>query len=92
MSATTRTPPLTSLPTLDELIGLEGVTEDNVAAHLLELTCEPAAITHVYTLHAELEGMRLAPVFEQLLTGWKAQGWAISTRLTCSTMLMSWIC
>jgi len=31
----------------------------------------------VFTLHAELEGMRLAGVFEQLLTGWKAQGWAL---------------
>jgi hypothetical protein len=31
----------------------------------------------VFTLHAELEGMRLARAFEQLLTGWKAQGWAV---------------
>ena len=26
----------TTLPTLDELIGVDGVTEDNVAAHLLD--------------------------------------------------------
>ncbi len=31
----------TTLPTMDELIGREGITEDNVAAHLLELTKEP---------------------------------------------------
>ena len=31
----------TTLPTMDELIGRDGVTEDNVAAHLLELTKEP---------------------------------------------------
>jgi hypothetical protein len=31
----------------------------------------------VYTLHAELEGGRLAGAFDQLLTGWKAQGWAL---------------
>ena len=30
---------------------------------------------HVYTLHAELEGQKLAPVFEQLLLGWRAQGY-----------------
>ena len=71
----------TTLPTLDELIGRDGVTPENVAAHLLQLTRQANATGHVYTLHAELEGQRLAPVFEQLLTGWKAQGWQlVSTR------------
>ena len=71
----------TTLPTLDELIGVEAITEGNVAAHLLERTREPYAAGHVFTLHAELEGRRLAPVFEQLLAGWKAQGWRlVSTR------------
>ncbi|HEX8738858.1 MAG TPA: polysaccharide deacetylase family protein, partial [Casimicrobiaceae bacterium] len=67
----------TTLPTLDEMIGVDGVTEDNVAAHLLERTREPLASGHVFTLHAELEGGKLAGVFEQLLTGWKAQGWSL---------------
>ena len=71
----------TTLPTLDELIGRDGVTPDNVAAHLLQLTAQANAAGHVYTLHAELEGQRLAPVFEQLLAGWRAQGWRlVSTR------------
>jgi len=65
----------TTLPTLDELIGLDDVTEENVAARLLAHTTEPIATGHVYTLHAELEGMRLSHVFEQLLVGWRAQGW-----------------
>ncbi len=77
----------TTLPTLDELIGRDGITEDNVAAHLLELTKEPHPMGHVYTLHAELEGMRLARVFEQLLLGWKAQGWTLgSTRALLDTL------
>ncbi|MBP1203809.1 peptidoglycan/xylan/chitin deacetylase (PgdA/CDA1 family) [Duganella sp. 1411] len=68
----------TTLPTLDELLGrvIDGrtITVDNVAAHLLSLTaCAPR--DHVYTLHAELEGQKLAPVFEQLLRGWRAQGY-----------------
>ena len=67
----------TTLPTLDEMIGVDGVTEENVAAHLLERTRDSTIDSHVFTLHAELEGMRLAPAFEQLLLGWKAQGWAL---------------
>jgi hypothetical protein len=30
-------------------------------------------------LHAELEGQKLAPIFEQLLTGWKAQGYRLAS-------------
>src|SRR5436190_5556040 len=67
----------TTLPTLDELIGTGGITEDNVATHLLESTSGPNQRDHVFTLHAELEGMRLAPVFDQLVAGGKAQGWEI---------------
>lgn len=69
----------TTLPTLDELIGVDGITASNVAEHLLKLTGQPPATGHVYTLHAELEGMKLAPVFEQLLQGWRAQGYELVT-------------
>lgn len=65
----------TTLPTLDELIGIDDITEDNVHERLLELTATPA--THVFTLHAELEGRKLAPVFERLLTGWREQGYEL---------------
>src|SRR6266853_893213 len=34
----------------------------------------PAA-GHVYTLHAELEGGKLAPAFDAMLAGWKSQGY-----------------
>ena len=69
----------TTLPTMDELIGVDGITEENVAAHLLELTRETRPAGHVFTLHAELEGLRLAHAFEQLLAGWQAQGWSLGT-------------
>jgi peptidoglycan/xylan/chitin deacetylase (PgdA/CDA1 family) len=67
----------TTLPTLDELIGLDGWHADNVHEHLLRLTEADAPNGHVYTLHAELEGMRLRPTFERLLTGWTAQGYTL---------------
>lgn len=67
----------TTLPTLDELLGVDDITAANVAGHLLEHTAAPATAGHVFTLHAELEGMKLAPVLEQLLIGWKAQGYTL---------------
>jgi len=67
----------TTLPTLDELIGVDGLTPDNVHERLLELTADAPPQGHVYTLHAELEGMKLAPTFEKLLLGWKQQGYQL---------------
>lgn len=76
----------TTLPTLDELIGLEGCNEANVDQHLLALTATEPAISaashgkmqaHVFTLHAELEGMALLPTFEKLLIGWQQQGYEL---------------
>lgn len=69
----------TTLPTLDELIGAGGITPDNVHRHLLRLTENAPATGHVYTLHAELEGQKLAPAFDALLAGWKAQGYALTS-------------
>ncbi len=68
-----------TLPTLDELIGLNGLTPENVPAHLLKLSQSAAsAHGHVFTLHAELEGMKLLPTFERLLEGWRERGDALA--------------
>lgn len=67
----------TTLPTLDELVGTDGITVENVAEYLLGLTQRTPEHGHVYTLHAELEGMALMPVFGKLLAGWKAQGYEL---------------
>lgn len=68
----------TTLPTMDELIGRDGVDADNVADRLLALSAHDGpASGHVYTLRAEYEGQRLLPAFERLLTGWKAQGYEL---------------
>lgn len=78
----------TTLPTLDELVGVDGVTVESVAEHLLKLTeKDPPLHGHVFTLHAELEGMALRPVFEQLLEGWRSQGYAlVATRTLAATL------
>ena len=76
----------TTLPTLDELIGVGDITVDNVAEHLLQLSADRRSTGHVYTLHAELEGMKLAPVFEKLLAGWRTAGHElVSLRDYCAT-------
>ncbi|GAB4120674.1 MAG: polysaccharide deacetylase family protein [Sideroxydans sp.] len=67
----------TTLPTLDELVGRDGLTPDNVAEHVLSLTAAEAPAGHVYTLHAELEGQKWLPVFERLMAGWQAQGYQL---------------
>ena len=66
----------TTLPTLDELVGMDGVDEANVAEVLLKRTSSNKT-AHVFTCHAELEGGRLLHVFDRLLSGWKAQGYMI---------------
>jgi peptidoglycan/xylan/chitin deacetylase (PgdA/CDA1 family) len=67
----------TTLPTLDELLGREingkVMSTETIASYLLELTKEPR--DHVFTMHAELEGQKLAPVLIELLEGWSNQGY-----------------
>ena len=87
----------TTLPTLDELIGLDGVTENNVHETLLAVSAKNASnaatvlgfdiAPQVFTLHAELEGMRLLPVMERLITGWQEQGFTLVATETIATQL-----
>ncbi len=69
----------TTLPTFDELLGRDGIDESNIADAVFRLsvgdaTAHSDAPLHVFTLHAELEGMLLLPAFESLLQKWQAAG------------------
>jgi peptidoglycan/xylan/chitin deacetylase (PgdA/CDA1 family) len=65
----------TTLPTLDELVGLDGLTVEGAVDRLLDLTDTPnAAGLHVYTLHAELEGQQFLPAFLRLIDTWRQRG------------------
>jgi len=69
----------TTLPTFDELLGRDGIDESNIADALFRLSeKQPSAleadVLHVFTLHAELEGMLLLDSFESLLRSWQAAG------------------
>ncbi len=71
----------TTLPTLDELIGLGGIDASNVHLRLLDQT-RSLPRWQVFTLHAELEGMRLRGTLGRLLEGWRAQGYQIVSMRT----------
>jgi undecaprenyl phosphate-alpha-L-ara4FN deformylase len=60
----------TTLPTLDELIGLQS----DPVQHLLLAS---DGRDHVFTAHAELEGGKLIGLFERLLEGWKTRGYEL---------------
>ena len=68
----------TTLATLDELIGIDDRDAMGAADFLLARTAD-ANIDEVFTLHAELEGMKLIDAFERLIAGWKDQGFALGT-------------
>jgi peptidoglycan/xylan/chitin deacetylase (PgdA/CDA1 family) len=75
----------TTLPTFDELLGRDGIDESNIAeavGRCSEKASETQSEIHlqVFTLHAELEGMRLLHAFESLLRQWQSAG-ATITRL-----------
>jgi hypothetical protein len=59
----------TTLPTLDELLGLEGLTPGQVNEQVWGLIREDAL--NVYALHTEVEGGALAETFEAFLQGLK---------------------
>lgn len=70
----------TTLPTFDELLGRDGVDESNIAEALFRRSEKNIAANnlHVFTLHAELEGMLLLDAFESLLTKWLTVGATIT--------------
>jgi undecaprenyl phosphate-alpha-L-ara4FN deformylase len=71
----------TTLPTFDEIIGVDGVNEFTVGETVFRLSAAASADSlQVFTLHAELEGMRLLDAFESLLVKWREAG-ATVTRM-----------
>ena len=69
----------TTLPTLDEIIGSDGIDSSNCWKTIMEKSTEQLPCGHVYTLHAELEGMKLMPVMDKLLEQWTASGFKLIT-------------
>lgn len=62
----------TTLPTYDETIGRGGVTPDTYNGHLLDLVREDGL--NVLTIHAEVEGIVCAELFDAFLAAGRARG------------------
>jgi len=77
----------TTLPTFDELIGVDGRDALGAAKAILHLT-QSNPNDQVFTLHAELEGQKLLPAFKALLQGWLAQGHEL---VTMGQLHRSWL-
>jgi undecaprenyl phosphate-alpha-L-ara4FN deformylase len=79
----------TTLPTFDEVLGLNGVDESTIAETIFKLSagCADPRL-QVFTLHAELEGMLLLEAFEALLLKWRSAG-AVVTRMAAIHALAS---
>jgi peptidoglycan/xylan/chitin deacetylase (PgdA/CDA1 family) len=74
----------TTLPTFDEVLGVDDIDESSIAEHMFGLSDSAAGAPdgnlQVFTLHAELEGMLLLDAFESLLLKWRKAG-AVITRM-----------
>ena len=83
----------TTLPTFDEMLGVDGVDESTIADAVFRLSAtadataanaatagagRPEQALQVFTLHAELEGMLLLDAFESLLVKWRESGASIT--------------
>jgi undecaprenyl phosphate-alpha-L-ara4FN deformylase len=68
----------TTLPTFDEVLGVDGIGEQRIAGEIFARSAAPGRPQlQVFTLHAELEGMLLREAFEQLLVRWRDAGASI---------------
>ncbi|MEA4862562.1 MAG: polysaccharide deacetylase family protein [Victivallaceae bacterium] len=66
-----------TLPTYDEALGRNGVTDENYNDHMLSLLSEDRP--NVLTIHAEAEGGKCADMFRAFLKRCSAQGWKVVT-------------
>ncbi len=79
----------TTLPTFDEVLGVDGMDEHRVAGEIFARSAATARPPlQVFTLHAELEGMLLRGAFEELLVRWRDAGAQITRMAAVHALAM----
>jgi peptidoglycan/xylan/chitin deacetylase (PgdA/CDA1 family) len=80
----------TTLPTFDELLGVDGIDAATLGAAVFERSrVVPSSGLHVFTLHAELEGMLLLDAFEDLLIRWREAGARVTQMATIHALAVA---
>lgn len=64
----------TTLPTLDELIGADGRSEQDAVDHLLAATARLPSTGHVFRIRASADTGKRLPLLQALFAGWREQG------------------
>jgi len=72
----------TTLPTLDELIGVDGTTPDNVADHLAGADASGPGDRPRLHPARRTGRLKLLPVIDRLLVGWRDQGYRLGALRT----------
>ncbi|WP_374347068.1 polysaccharide deacetylase family protein [Chitinimonas sp.] len=67
----------TTLPLLQELIGADGLTEQDAVQQLLRLSRTTPPYGHVFTIHAGSDCGKRLPLLQALLAGWQEQGYRL---------------
>lgn len=67
----------TTLPTLEALLAGGGLTWETVHHELLKRSADAPPAGHVFSLDADQDAARLAPVLERLIDGWRILGYEI---------------
>lgn len=62
-----------NLPTYDELIGSDNISNENYNKHIIGLIKKDKLFTNVLTIHAEVEGVSCSKMFEEFLIMAKKQ-------------------
>jgi peptidoglycan/xylan/chitin deacetylase (PgdA/CDA1 family) len=69
----------TTLPTLDELADRAKPDPQALLDQLLALTAKPAPAGHVFSLRASADVVKNPSLIENLLTGWREQGYELTS-------------
>jgi peptidoglycan/xylan/chitin deacetylase (PgdA/CDA1 family) len=77
----------TTLPTLDELADRAKPDPQALCDQLLALTAEPAPTGHVFSLRAKQNTAQHVDLIEALLTGWREQGYELTSIQTLAAGL-----
>lgn len=77
----------TTLPTLDELADTASPDPQALRDQLLAITAKPPLAGHVFSLRAEPGATKQVELIEELLTGWREQGYEITSIQTLAAGL-----